>query len=91
MSKQDRVILQAIVAELQAIHEILAKEDKAKTEGCGVHGRPSMGHVVRLYRMQHPNENQMEVTRATGLCRKTVRKYWDIKAYAGEEASAKEA
>ena len=92
MSKQDRVILQAIVAELKAIHELLAqREERSKNPRGHIMGRPTKGHIVRMCRMQHPDARKMEVKRGTGLSIKTVSKYWDINLYAGEEAPVKEA
>lgn len=40
-------------------------------------GRPTKEHIVREYRMLHPNATKTEVVRNTSLSYDTVRKYWE--------------
>ena len=40
-------------------------------------GRPTKEHIVREYRLLHPNATKTEVVTNTGLTYDTVRKYWE--------------
>jgi hypothetical protein len=42
----------------------------------GKTGRPTKGHIVRIYRMKYPKGLKMQCVRETGLSIKTVSKYW---------------
>lgn len=64
----------------QERHLAIAREDKAFKKSRGLlnkdDGRPALDHVVKAWRLEHPDGTKAQCIKETGLSKPTVYKWW---------------